>query len=191
MSANPIIRDAERRDLSAITAIYAEAVRNGTASYETVPPDLAGMTRRWQALAGGGYPYVVAEENGDILGFAYAGPYHGRPGYRFSVEGSVYIAPAAQRRGTGRALLTRVIETAEASGFRQMIAVIGGADSHAASVRLHEALGFRPIGVFKGSGYKFGRWLDTLLMQRTLGPGSGTPPRERSDTREPVSGRHD
>lgn len=182
MSADPIIRDTERRDLPAITAIYAEAVRTGTASYETEPPDLAETTRRWQALADGDYPYVVAQENGGILGFAYAGPYRDRTAYRFSVEDAVYVAPAAHRRGLGSALLARVIDLSEVRGFRQMIAVIGGADSHTASVRLHEALGFQPIGVFKGSGYKFGRWLDTLLMQRALGLGSGTPPRERSNT---------
>jgi len=187
MTAELIIRDTERRDLPAITAIYAESVRTGTASYEVEPPDLAEMTRRWQALADGNFPYIVAEDDGAILGYAYAGPYHGRPGYRFSVENSVYIAPGARRRGIGWALLTRVIEISEASGFRQMIAIIGGADSHTASVRLHEALGFRPIGVIEGSGYKFGRWLDTLLMQRALGPGVATPPRER----EPTSGRDD
>ena len=191
MTAELIIRDAERRDLPAIAAIYAEAVRTGTASYETESPDLAEMTRRWQALAEGFYPYVVARENGDILGFAYAGPYRPRPAYRFSVENSVYVAPAAHRRGLGRALLSRVIEMSEARGFRQMIAVIGGPDTQTASVRLHEALGFRPIGVIEGSGYKFGRWLDTLLMQRALGPGSGTPPHERSNTKEPASGRDD
>ncbi len=146
------------------------------------------MSRRWQVLADGFYPHVVGEENGDVLGYAYAGPYHSRPAYRFSVEDSVYVAPAAHRRGLGRALLTRVIEMSEASGFRQMIAIIGDVDSHAASVRLHEALGFRPIGVIEGSGYKSGRWLDTLLMQRALGPGSGEPPRERS--KEPASGRN-
>ena len=187
MTADPIIRDTERRDLPAITAIYAETVRTGTASYEVEPPDLAEMTRRWQALSGGGFPYIVAEENGDILGYAYAGPYHSRYAYRFSIENSVYIAPAAQRRGLGRALLSRVIEMSEASGFRQMIAIIGDPQSQVASVRLHEVLGFRPIGVFEGSSYKFGRWLDILLMQRALGPGSATPPRER----EPASGRDD
>jgi len=189
MAAGPIIRDAERHDLPAITAIYGEAVRTGTASYESEPPDLAEMTRRWQTLGEGYYPYLVAQESGEILGFGYAGPYRDRPAYRFSVEDSVYVAPAAHRRGFGRALLSRLIEMSEARGFRQMIAVIGGPDSQTASVRLHEAFGFRPIGVFKGSGYKFDRWLDTLLMQRALGPGSGTPPQERSG--EPVSGRDD
>jgi len=187
MTAELIIRDAERRDLPAITAIYAESVRNGTASYEIEPPDLAEMTRRWQALRDGAYPYIVAQANGDILGFAYASPYRNRPAYRFSVEDSVYVAPAAQRRGLGWALLSRIIDLSETQGFRQMIAVIGGPDTQIASVRLHEALGFRPIGVFEGSGYKFGRWLDTLFMQRALGPGSAKPPRER----KPASGRDD
>ena len=185
MMADPIIRDAERRDLPAIAAIYAEAVRTGTASYETEPPDLAEMTRRWQALYEGNYPYLVAVEDGGILGFAYAGPYHNRYAYRFSVENSVYVAPAAQRRGLGRALLTRVIEMSDASGFRQMIAIIGDPQLQVASVRLHKALGFQPIGLFEGSGYKFDRWLDILLMQRALGPGSATPPRERNPASEP------
>ena len=180
MTAEPIIRDAERRDLPAITAIYAEAVRTGTATYEIEPPDLAEMTRRWQALCAGGFPYIVAEENGAILGYAYAGPYHSRPGYRFSVEDSVYIAPAAQRRGLGKALLSRLIEMSQASGFRQMIAIIGEPQAQVASVRLHEVLGFRPVGVIEGPGYKFDRWLDILLMQRALSPGSATPPLERS-----------
>ncbi len=189
MPADLIIRDAERRDLPAIAAIYAEAVRTGTASYEIEPPDLAEITRRWQVLCEGGYPYIVAQQDGDILGFAYAGPYRARPAYRFSVEDSVYVAPAAHRRGIGRALLSRIIAMSEAQGFRQMIAVIGGPDSQAASVGLHEALGFQPIGVFAGSGYKFGRWLDTLFMQRALGPGSATLPRERQA--KAPSGRHD
>jgi phosphinothricin acetyltransferase len=187
MTSDPLIRDAESRDLPAITAIYADAVRTGTASYETEPPDLAEMTRRWHRLCDGIYPYIVAEENDGILGFAYAGPYHNRPGYRFSVEDSVYVAPAAHRRGLGRALLSRVIEMSEAGGFRQMIAIIGEPQAQVASVRLHETLGFRPVGVIEGPGYKFNRWLDILLMQRALGPGSATPPRER----EPASGRDD
>ncbi len=189
MAGDPIIRDAERRDLPAITAIYAEAVRSGTASYESEPPDLGEMTRRWQALGEGSYPYIVAQESGSILGFAYAGPYRDRPAYRFSVEDSVYVAPAAHRRGLGRALLSRLIEMSEARDFRQMIAVIGGPDSQAASVRLHEAFGFRPIGVYKGSGYKFDRWLDTLLMQRALGPGASASPLKRSTGK--ASGRNE
>ncbi len=187
MTADPIVRDTERRDLPAITAIYAEAVRTGTATYELEPPDLAEMTRRWQTLCNGGYPYIVAEDNGDILGYAYAGPYRDRPAYRFSVEDTVYVVPQAHRRGIGRTLLSRIIDMSEKRGFRQMIAVIGGPESQIASVRLHEEFGFRSIGVFEGSGYKFGDWLDTLLMQRALGPGSGTPPRQRGHE----SGRDD
>jgi L-amino acid N-acyltransferase YncA len=169
------IRPAQVSDLAAITRIYEHAVRHGTASFEIEPPDEREMARRYEALRAGGYPYLVAELNNEIMGYAYAGPHRARPAYRWSVEDSVYIAPASQRRGIGRALLERLIAEAEAGGFRQMIAVIGDS-ANAASIELHRTAGFRMVGTFDNVGFKFGRWLDSVLMQRTLGSGATTMP---------------
>src|SRR5215467_6545999 len=170
-----LIRPARPTDIAAITRIYAHAVRHGTASFELEPPQDAEMARRQDALLAGGFPYLAAEAGGDVLGYAYAGPYRARPAYRFTVEDSVYIAPEAQRRGLGRALLQALIVESEARGYRQMIAIIGDSAQHA-SIALHAALGFRLIGTFQAVGFKFGRWLDTVLMQRALGHGAETEP---------------
>jgi L-amino acid N-acyltransferase YncA len=169
------IRAATAADIPAITAIYDHAVRHGTASFELEPPDAAEMTRRRQALVEAGYPYVVAEADGALAGYAYAGPYRPRPAYRWSVEDSVYVAPEMQRRGIGAALLERLIAEAEQRGYRQMIAVIGDS-AQMPSIELHRAAGFRPIGTIEHVGFKLGRWLDTVLMQRALGPGAAAPP---------------
>jgi L-amino acid N-acyltransferase YncA len=174
------IRPAQPRDLAAITRIYAHSVAHGTASFELDPPDEAEMARRQEALITGGYPFLVAEEadlapERQVLGYAYAGPYRARPAYRFTVEDSIYIAPEAQRRGVGRALLDRLITECEARGFRQMIAVIGDS-AQSPSIALHEAAGFRLVGTFEAVGFKFGRWLDSVLMQRPLGPGATIAP---------------
>jgi phosphinothricin acetyltransferase len=180
MSAACSIRPAHAGDIPAITRIYDHAVRSGTASFELEPPDEAEMRRRLQGLLAGGFPYLVAEDgaggtNTGILGYAYAGPYRARPGYRYTVEDSIYVAPDAQRGGIGRALLERLIVDAQARGFRQMIAVIGDS-AHTPSIALHEALGFRLIGTFEAVGLKFGGWLDSVLMQRPLGDGAKTLP---------------
>jgi L-amino acid N-acyltransferase YncA len=169
------IRPTTNADIPAITRIYAHAVEHGTASFELEPPSEAEMERRIKALIDSGFPYLVADLDGALSGFAYAGPYRARPGYRFTVEDSVYIAAEAQGRGVGRALLQALIEAAEAHGYRQMIAVIGDSEQ-TASVTLHAALGFAFIGTFSNVGFKFGRWLDTVLMQRPLGPGSTATP---------------
>ena len=169
------VRPATPADIPAITRIYAHSVRTGTASFELEPPDEAEMTRRMQTLLGGGYPYIVAEIGGAIAGYAYAGSYRPRPAYRFSVEDSIYIDPSAQRKGVGRALLENLIEECTRRGFRQMIAVIGDS-AQTPSIELHRALGFRMIGNIENVGYKFGRWLDSVLMQRALGPGATTAP---------------
>jgi L-amino acid N-acyltransferase YncA len=169
------LRAATPADIPAITRIYDHAVRFGTASFELDPPDEAEMAKRQRALLDGGFPYIVAEVDGAVAGYAYAGPYRPRPAYRFSIENSIYIAPEAQRRGLGRALLARLIADSEARGFRQMIAVIGDS-ANAASIELHRELGFTMIGTFADCGFKFGRWLDSVFMQRTLGPGSSTLP---------------
>jgi phosphinothricin acetyltransferase len=174
------IRRAEAADLDRITDIYADAVRHGTASYELEPPGRADMEARFAALAGNGFPYIVVEENGGILGYAYAGPFRPRPAYRFIVEDSIYVAPEAKGRGIGRLLLEALIEEVRRLGFRQIIAVIGDGTPASASVRLHEKLGFRHSGKLEGTGYKHGRWLDTTFMQLSLNDGATMPPDPRS-----------
>jgi L-amino acid N-acyltransferase YncA len=169
------IRPAGVADLPFITDIYAEAVRTGTATFELVPPDLTEMTRRFQALVDNGFPYLVAVLEGRVAGYAYAGPYRPRPAYRFTVENSVYLQPAMHRRGIGRQLLQRLIGECEARGFRQMIAVIGDS-ANAGSIGVHSVCGFQMIGTHPNVGLKFGRWLDTVMMQRALGEGGSTLP---------------
>jgi phosphinothricin acetyltransferase len=169
------IRAAVPADIAAITCIYADAVRHGTATFELDPPGETEMARRLAALTGGGFPYLVAESDGAVAGYAYAGPYRERPAYRFTVEDSIYVATQAQRRGIGRVLIERLTAEAQQCGFRQMIAVIGDSRQHA-SIALHAAAGFRMIGTFDAVGFKFGQWLDTVLMQRPLGDGAGTTP---------------
>ena len=172
---SPSIRPVALTDIPAITAIYAHAVKHGTASFELDAPDEAEMTGRMRALIDGGFPYVAAEAEGKLLGYAYAGPYRTRPAYRFTVEDSIYVDPHAQRRGVGRLLLERLIVDAERRGFRLMIAVIGDS-AQTPSIELHRALGFEMVGTLMSVGYKFERWLDSVLMQRALGPGATTKP---------------
>jgi L-amino acid N-acyltransferase YncA len=169
------IRPTQESDLPAITAIYAQAVREGTATFELEPPDLAEMTRRFRSLSDGGFPYFVALLDGRIAGYAYAGPYRPRPAYRFTVENSVYLDPISHRRGIASRLMQELIETCTARGFRQMIAVIGDS-ANAASVGLHRKCGFQMIGTHPSVGLKFGRWLDTVMMQLPLGEGAATVP---------------
>ena len=171
----PTIRAVIPAALPAITRIYDHAVRHGTASFELEPPDEAEMTRRYRALLDGGYPYFVAEIDGAVAGYAYAGAYRTRPAYRATVEDSIYIDPAAQRRGIGRALLDRLIAESTERNFRQMVAVIGDS-AQTASIELHRAAGFRYVGTIENVGFKFGRWLDSVIMQRALGPGATTKP---------------
>lgn len=177
MSHRPLLRDCRADDLNAVLEIYAREVREGTASFELEPPDLVELTARWQAIRRARLPYLVAEQGGRILGYAYAGAYRARPGYRYTVEDSVYVAPFAHRQGIGRALLDAVVSAAAACGMRQMVAIIGDS-AHVASIRLHEQAGFRLVGVLENVGCKFGRWLDTVIMQRELGEGAGSPPSE-------------
>jgi L-amino acid N-acyltransferase YncA len=174
------IRPAQSADITAITRIYADAVLHGTASFEIEPPDATEMAHRRDALLAGGFPYLVAETggkalDGEVLGYAYAGPYRARPAYRFTVEDSVYIAPQAQRRGIGRLLLDRLILESQTRSYRQMIAVIGDS-AQASSIALHAAAGFRMVGTFEAVGFKFNRWLDSVLMQRPLDPDATTTP---------------
>ncbi|TGQ74690.1 MAG: N-acetyltransferase [Mesorhizobium sp.] len=174
--SNITIRAAIPADLDSITEIYADAVTNGTASYELEPPSRAEMGTRFDGLKAGGFPYLVAEKDGAVLGYAYAGPFRPRPAYRFIVEDSVYVAPEAKGQGVGLKLMQRLITAAEAAGFRQVIAVIGDGRPDSASVRLHERLGFRHSGRLEGSGYKHGRWLDTVFMQISLNGGASVAP---------------
>ncbi|PYF02122.1 phosphinothricin acetyltransferase [Rhodopseudomonas faecalis] len=169
------VRPAAATDLPAITAIYRQAVEQGTASFELTAPSLQEMMRRFATLTEGGFPYLVACSSDELVGYAYAGPYRPRPAYRFTVENSVYLAPAAQRRGIGKQLLRRLIAECEARGYRQMIAVIGDSEN-AGSIGLHRSLGFTLIGTHPNVGFKFGRWLDSVLMQRALGEGADTVP---------------
>ena len=171
------IRPAVVADLPFITEIYAHEVRFGAATFELVSPDLAEMTRRFYALMDGGFPYFVAVLDGRVVGYAYAGPYRPRPAYRFTVENSLYLQPAIHRRGIGRQLLQRLISECAACGFRQMIAVIGDS-ANTASVGVHSRCGFQMIGTHPNVGLKFGRWLDTVMMQRALGEGASTVPGE-------------
>lgn len=175
---NPVdIRDGRVDDIPVITTIYADAVRHGTASWELEPPSQGEMQRRFEALVADGYPYLVALRGEDILGYAYAGAYRPRPAYRSTVEDSIYLARQAQGMGIGRALLAALITACEARGFRQMVAVIGdGNGASQASRRLHEQAGFELIGIARSVGYKQGRWLDQMLMQKELGEGDRTPP---------------
>ena len=170
------IADAAPAHLPAIHRIYAHWVLNGLASFEEVPPEIGEMDRRRLAVQELGLPYLVAHDGGEVLGFAYAGPYRPRSGYRFTVEDSVYVAPGGHGRGIGRRLLSEVVARAEALGRLQVLAVIGDS-GNAASIGLHAALGFRQIGVLQSVGFKFGRWVDTVIMQRALGAGDTVLPK--------------
>lgn len=163
----PSIRPATEADIPTITAIYAHHVLHGSASFEEVPPTPDDMLGRMRAITGGGYPYLVAEEDGVVAAYGYLGAYRPRSAYRFTVEDSVYVAEAARGRGLGRAILGALLQAAEAGPWHQVIAVIGDSGS-TGSIRLHETMGFRPVGVFRDIGFKHGRWLDTVLMQKSL-----------------------
>jgi phosphinothricin acetyltransferase len=169
------LRDATPADIPSITAIYRDCVLNGTATYEIAPPDEAEMGARFSSIREKGYPYVVAEDTGlGLLGYAYASAFRTRPAYRWMVEDSIYLSPDARGRGIGKLLLGDLLRRCESLGFRQIVAVIGGAQP--ASIALHRAAGFSETGLLKGAGYKHGRWLDTMLMQKPLGEGTSTDP---------------
>ncbi len=174
-----VVRAAVDADLPAIAALYGHHVVHGAASFEVVPPTLDEIRRRYHEVISHGLPYVVASLPGraaGLAGYAYANAYRPRVAYRHTVEDSVYVDQECARRGAGRALLGAVIDACEALGYRQMIAVIGGSDN-AASISLHAALGFRHAGLLSAVGRKFDRWIDTVLMQRALGPGDSAPAR--------------
>jgi L-amino acid N-acyltransferase YncA len=170
-----LVRDSQAGDLPAIQQIYAHHVLHGAASFEEVPPDVEELGRRRDDILRRGLPYIVAELDGTVAGYAYASPYRARSAYRYSLEDSVYVRNGFAGRGLGRMLLAEVLASSEAGGWRQMIAVIGDS-ANAASIALHDSLGFARVGTLQAVGYKFGRWIDSVLMQRALGPGDGRPP---------------
>lgn len=169
------LRAATPADIAAVQTIYAHHVRHGLASFEVEPPSPAEMLGRFESITGPGYPYLVAADGDTVLGYAYASAYRARPGYRYTVEDSVYVAPRAVGRGIGRQLLTRLVAECERLGYRQMLAVIGDS-ANAASIQLHRACGFAHRGTLQSVGFKFGRWVDSVLMQRPLGQGDRTLP---------------
>ena len=172
-----VLREAQDSDLPEIQAIYAHHVATGLASFEETPPDIDELRRRRADILARGLPYVLVEVGGRVGGYAYAGPYRVRSAYRYAVEDSVYVAPNCYGRGIGRIALTAVIERCTAAGMRQMVAVIGDS-GNTGSIVLHERLGFRRAGVLTAVGFKLGRWVDSVLMQRALGIGEGGLPND-------------
>ncbi len=172
-----LIRPSTDADAAAIASIYGWHVEHGTGTFELESPDTGEMASRRAAVVANDWPWLVAERDGRIVGYAYANPFRPRPAYRFCVEDSVYVAPDAQRCGAGRLLLAELIARCQAAGARQMLAVIGDA-ANAASIGLHAVLGFRHTGVLAAAGWKFGRWLDVVILQRALGRGDTNAPHE-------------
>ena len=171
----PVVRSSTDADLEAITAIYAQNVLTGTGTFELTPPSLADMTARRQAVLALGLPWLSAEIDGVVVGYAYAGPFRTRAAYRYTVEDSIYVIGSAHGRGVGKALLSELVAQCETLGIRQMLGVIGDS-ANEASIRLHAACGFRHMGAIEGVGWKFDHWLDVLFMQRTLGHGAVSDP---------------
>lgn len=166
-SSDVNVRECSVRDIPFVTTIYAHYVLHGLATFEIEPPAPEEMERRRRSLSNGGFPYLVAEKAGELIGYSYAGPYRPRPAYRYTVEDSVYVRPDSIRRGIGRLLVSALIIECQRRGFRQMVAVIGDS-ANQASIRLHEELGFNLVGTLREVGFKFGRWVDSVLMQREL-----------------------
>ena len=171
----PQIRSSHGGDIAAITAIYAHHVLHGTGTFETEPPPATDMAARRADVLAKGLPYLVAEQDGQVLGFAYCNWFKPRPAYRFSAEDSIYVAEAARGLGLGRQLLDALCTAAEAAGVRKLLAVIGDS-ANAGSIRVHQAAGFTHIGVMRSVGWKFGAWRDVVLMEKPLGAGDTTSP---------------
>ncbi len=177
-TAAVVVRDATDDDMPAVQAIYAHHVLHGLASFEEVPPSVADMLARRRSVLDAGLPYLVAQFDGAIAGYAYATLYRPRPAYRHTIEDSVYVAPGLAGRGIGRAVLRSLIARCEAGPWRQMLAVIGNS-ANTGSIALHSRLGFAPVGTLQSVGFKFGRWVDGVLMQRPLGDGAASLPPAR------------
>ncbi|HWY60543.1 MAG TPA: GNAT family N-acetyltransferase [Rhizomicrobium sp.] len=165
-----LIRDAKPDDAPVIAQVYGHYVETTTFTFEEVVPSAKEMAARMDKIIVAGLPYLAAEKDGVLIGYAYASPFHNRSAYRFTVENSVYVASDEAGQGVGTALMRRLIETCASRGFAQMIARIGD-KQNIASVRLHKGLGFRPVGELPAVGLKFGRWVDLVIMQLALGPG--------------------
>lgn len=174
-SGAPLVRDATESDMAQVQEIYAGHVLHGLATFEEIPPNVAEMLSRRDAVLAAGLPYLVAESQGLVLGYAYAAAYRPRPAYRYTIEDSVYVRPGHVGKGVGSALLRQLIERCEAGPWRQMLAVIGDRDN-AGSIGLHRSLGFQAAGVQRSVGFKLGRWVDTIQMQRALGKGDTVAP---------------
>lgn len=172
-----LIRPSTEQDMVAVTAIYAHHVRHGTGTFELEPPALAEMLARRAEVLARGLPWLVAEVDGRVSGYAYCNWFRPRPAYRYAAEDSIYLAPGAAGRGLGRALLAELAAAAERAGMRKLIAVIGDSGNEA-SIGLHRSGGFRHAGTLTATGWKFGRWLDTVLMEKSLGAGDSTSPRQ-------------
>ena len=177
-----LVRPSKAGDIAVIAEIYGHHVLNGLASFELMAPSVAEMGKRRADLIGRNFPYLVAEIEGRVVGYAYASLYHTRPAYRFALEDSVYIHKDFAGRGVGRMLLDALIESCEKTGCRQLIAVIGDSDN-AASIKLHAACGFKCTGTLKAVGFKFGRWVDSVIMQLAIGEGAKTLPPESNPGR--------
>ena len=170
-----VVRDAAEADIEAVARIYADHVEHGLATFEEIPPTDEEMRARWLKVLADGAPYLVAEIDGEVVGYCYAAPYHARAAYRHTLEDSVYVAPGLGGRGVGGALLAELIARCEAGPWRWMVAIIGDS-GNAASIALHRRHGFEPVGTLRSVGFKLGRWVDTPIMQRVLGPGDSLPP---------------
>lgn len=175
MSSAILVRASRDGDVPAIAAIYGHHVLTGLASFEEIAPSVEEMARRREDILARGYPYLTAEAEGRVVGYAYCSQYRQRPGYRYSVENSIYVEQSLARAGVGSALLPQLISAATSFGARQMIAVIGDS-ANAASILLHQHFGFRHVGIIEAVGFKLGRWVDSVIMQRALGPGASRLP---------------
>jgi L-amino acid N-acyltransferase YncA len=173
----PVLREAVEADMVAVQVIYAHHVSYGLASFEEVPPSVEELIARRNAVVAAGLPYLIAERQGNIVGYSYATAYRARTAYRFTVEDSVYVAEGFAGQGIGTALLQALVSRCEAGSWRQMVAIIGDS-ANAASIGLHRRLGFRPVGTLYSVGFKYGRWVDSVIMQRALGAGDGALPAE-------------
>ncbi len=163
-----VVRNAEEKDFKAIEAIYAEQVLHGFATFETVPPSADELMNRWHAILDKGLPYLIASINDNVVGYVYASPYRARPAYQYSIENSIYVSTDARGKGIGKLLLRNLIEQCEKGPWRQMIGIVGDSENKA-SIALHASAGFEHVGVLKAVGFKFDRWVDTVIMQRSIG----------------------